>query len=73
MSAISPQEAGITSKRGEPPKEGTQRILLARDVSMATAFNQNVKAIRELQAIVTELLARVDELESNTGTSCDES
>jgi len=31
-----------------------------------TAFNQNVKAIRELQAVVTELLARVEELEDTS-------
>ena len=33
---------------------------------MARAFNQNVLAIRELQTIVTELLARVDQLEAAT-------
>ena len=63
---LTPQQAGITSKRGEPPNVGTQRIVYTRDVSLMTAFNQNVKAIRELQAVVTELLARVEELEDTS-------
>lgn len=61
--ALTPEQAGIKSKYGEGPKAGTQRILYARDVSLMTAFNQNVVAIRELQAIVTELIRRVEALE----------
>lgn len=65
---VTPESRGVTSKRGEPPKAGTQKILASRDVGLATAFNQNVVAIVELQAIVMELLERVATLERSTDT-----
>lgn len=45
-----------------PLKVGTQRILRTNDISLGTAFNQAVEAIRELQAAVAELQTQVAEL-----------
>lgn len=49
-----------------PLAVGTQRILRSTDPAMATAFNQAVAAIRELQQAVDELQKRVLELETLT-------
>ena len=46
-----------------PLQVGTQRILRTTDIPLATAFNQAVEAIRELQVAVDALQKRVMELE----------
>jgi hypothetical protein len=60
--SVSPESVGITSKYGQEPQEGTQRILYSRDPGLMAAFNQNVTALRELQVVCRELLQRVDKL-----------
>lgn len=55
MTRLLRDEVRAAGKRGDPPKVGTQRILAHRDRALMSALNQNVDAIRELQAIVREL------------------
>lgn len=51
-----------------PLKVGTQRILRTTDVPLATAFNQAVEAIRELQVAVDELQREVASLRAPQNT-----
>jgi hypothetical protein len=69
VSRLVRDETRAAGKRGDPPRVGTQKVLAHRDHALASAFNQNVAAVRELQSIVRELQDDVARLlaEKETG------